>query len=276
MITERFSTKYSMNEELLYKAISIESTYPSAGISVLNRLERLLGGVKDTVADKILTLKTLKSFSYPSKDMGKFLKVNPYDSIMELSIYKPSGMTVSYLEALKVIETHHEKVVDVEKRLIDPFIKWSSEMLTDPARMSELSSSGSLDSIDVDGITEALDSLFDPMDKSDTSSYSDMIKRNSEWREVTKLIRVVINRQNRLKAARLSAKVTKASEAVNKIISYCRSEPNVYSCSEAARGKMADVVYNMGREVSLISRLYYIIKSLSTAIEDSAKKLAEL
>lgn len=276
MITTRFSHSVEYDIDVLYQSISIESSYADASVSVLNKLERLVADVSKGVSDKILELKTLKTFAYPTKQMNKFLKVNPYDTIMELTVYRPPGLIVSYLEAVRVIERYHEAVANVEKRLLDPFIKWSANMLTEPSRLSELASVRDLDTIDSDSVIESLDALFDVRDKSDTAMYSDMVRRNSEWRDIIRSMRIIINRQNKLKPAKLNSKVDKVTEAVNKIISHCRTEPSVYSCSEQARANMADVVYELGREVSLVSRLYHIIKSLATALEDTSNKLVEL
>ena len=276
MITDRLDVDHGENLDLLYRVISIEAKHDGHDVEFGNKLDKFTSGMRRSISDKILAIKTIGKFNYPTKDMGRFLKVNPYDTIMNLTIFKPSGLNVSYMEALNTIERHHESAISVEKRLLDPFIKWSAEMLTDPSKLSELSSLQSLNMIEVETINDDLDKLFDLTSKTDMGEYSDLIKRNSEWRDVARSIRILINRQNRLKPSRLIGKVDKASEAVNKIISYCRTNPDIHVCSEYSRGQMADMVFAMGKEVSLVSRMYHLIRAMVTAVEDSAEKLTNL
>ena len=259
--------------DLLYRAISIETMSSPMSMDTISRIRGLMDSTISKIRDALSNFNIIDPLNYPTKEFNKYLKNNRYESLLDVDVYRPTGMTAGYLDAVKLLTEHHDEVVSINERLLIPFIKWAAEAITYPSNLQNLTDNKTLKMIDVDLINDRLDSLYNLEDKSDKAPYSAMIKRNSDWPVIVKGLRTLVNRQNKLKPGKLRESVDSASSHIDTIIKNCLRYPNKYDCSKHSRAKMADLLYAMGREVSLVSRYHWAVSSLTISIEDTVEKL---
>lgn len=276
MLLDNIDVEHTQRDDLLYRMIGIESIHAPMDTSVLVKIRNLMESSFNKVNEAFASMSIVDPLDYPTKAFNKFLKTHPYESLMDVSVFRPTGLTVSFLEAVKDIGEYHAEVMNIRDRLLTPFIKWAAEGLTDPTKLQNLTDGKPLSMVDVDLINEKLDVLYDVTDKSDKIPYSVVVKRNSDWPTLVKELRVLINRQNRLKLGKLRQDVNVVSDYVDMILKYCSENKDTYECSKNSRMKLADILYAVGREVSLVSRYHWAVSSLSTAVEDTVSKLLEM
>ena len=269
----------------LSKAVGSTETIGTENIDLfnleyLNTLNRTLtaslyGGYK-----KLMALASARNYikvvSYNIKKIDKQLDTYKYADLSELIIFRPIGLKTTYAELITALEAVQSDVLSINDRILTPFSKWTGEIINDPTKLQRVTINQHFEFINADNYNKVLDKLFNANDTRDRVSYGSLFKSNKQVIESMVMLNDVIDRQNDLPANKLLKMVENAAKRTDLLTQRCSDKNSVGICSEASKKIISDVLYDIAQEITLYSRLSYLVTSTRNALDDSIDKLLSL
>lgn len=211
-----------------------------------------------------------------SWEIDRVLKKVHYIDLALIEVYVPVGLTVSYREAIDVLSSVQAQVSTIETRLLTPFNRWLGELMNRPSALAELSGQKQFQFLDCEALNHTLNQLFDSQSLSDKATYQAVIARQADWPVVIDQLKALIAQHNALKSLTLSDGVKAISERVDRLLPILKQPEHLAILSEGNKMAFANAVYDIAQEVTLYTRLNFIITSLRKAVHDSFQKLKEI
>lgn len=224
----------------------------------------------------INTRSHIKVVSYNIKKVDKQLNTYNYLDLSELIIFRPIGLKASYVELINALEAVQSDVLTINERILTPFSKWTGELINDPTKLQRVTINQHFEFINSDNYNKTLDKLFNANDTRDRVKYGSLFKSNKQVVDSMVLLNDVINRQNELPAKELLKMVEAAAARTELLTQRCADNKVSEICSEASKKIISDVLYDIAQEITLYSRLSYLIISTRNALDDSIDKLLSL
>ena len=229
---------------------------------------------------KLLALANTRSYikvvSYNIKKVDKQLSTYNYLDLSELIIFRPIGLKASYVELINALEAVQSDVLTINERILTPFSKWTGEIINDPTKLQRVTVNQHFEFINSDNYNKTLDKLFNANDTRDRVKYGSLFKSNKQVVDSMVMLNDVINRQNELPAKKLLKMVETAAARTELLTQRCSDNKASGICSEASKKIISDVLYDIAQEITLYSRLSYLIISTRNALDDSIDKLLSL
>lgn len=246
----------------------------------LNTLSRVIMASYYSGYKKLMALASARNYikvvSYNSKKIDKQLDIYKYAELSELIIFRPIGLKATYVELITALEAVQSDVLSIDERILTPFSKWTGEIINDPTKLQRVTINRHFEFINADNYNKVLDKLFNANDTRDRVSYGSLFKSNKQVVDAMVMLNDVVNRQNDLPAKKLLKMVETAAKRTELLTQRC-SDKNISGiCSEASKKIISDVLYSIAQEITLYSRLSYLIISTRNALDDSIDKLLSL
>ena len=276
MQLKSFVNNLTLTQEINDDLIALESQFGDSIANLADRFVDNIGNVRYTLRKLLDSSPNISYVTYPRKEMDRFLDKFQYLDLSNISVYKPVGLKVTYLETLECVTEVQTLVLTMPERVITPFMKWSGEVLTRPELLQRLGSSHPFNFIDALALNTKLDKLFDSNSISDSYPYSSAVKRNNDWPQFAAGINATVDFNNELNAAELKSYVDEVSARIDLIVKRVSEEPERYNLSTPSRKVLSDVVRFMAAEVTLYARVNYVLTSLVKASNDTIHKLLKM
>lgn len=268
--------EFTQSFDTLYETASLEKFDSRSSIPLLSKVVSTLSSVKNNFDKWLNKYDYIQKVEINKRKLEKKLDNYNYLDLKEVSVYKPIGLTVPFIKLLETIENIQEQLLDIEQRLIRPYMLWSGQILNNPEKLQRLSVNEVITFLDTKTYNKLLDSLFDPNDVNSLEKFGKLFESNTQALEVLDRANQIIMNQNQLPPKKLLKTVDEASKRTEMLIRRCQFAKDSPLCSAASKKVIADVLYDMGVEVTLYSRLSYNIISTQVALTDSFDKIIEL
>lgn len=209
-----------------------------------------------------------------------------YTDISKISIYVPSGLSVSYLEWLGVLEKCSEATLTIEERVLDPFLTWVALLTSDDSRFTNRRVKDGLSEMnfeDLDALKKELGNCFSRRVK-DERSYGDLLDRNKDWDDVIARANLLTEKTARIRPSVIHDKTKQLSQYLD-ILANHLSDPDIVEKFDNEYGKLfnrgivaelANLTYQVAQEVEFFSVYVYYLESTTQAIEDSMVKIRKI
>lgn len=123
----------------------------------------------------------------PAKVFERFIERNPYADIIQYRAEIPEGLTVSYLEYLKVLMPAQESANNIVKDVINPFSSFVSKMISDEVFRNQaghqIKEFAKLEPEYVK-LNKDFEKCFAKNDFRASAAFGEVVKRNGDWRAV--------------------------------------------------------------------------------------------
>lgn len=262
--------------ELLYKIASLESYSLESSIPLLSKVTSTLAGIKHNFDKWLNKYDYIKEIDINKRKLEKKLKTYNYTDLREITVYKPIGLNVPYIKLIETVAGIQSLLLDIDKRLLHPYMIWTGEILNNPEKLERLNVNQVIEFLDTSVCNKTLDKLFDQNDVNSIGKYGKLFESNTQVLEVMNKTNDIIKLQNKLPPKDLMRMVDNASKRTEMFIRRCVSAKDSPLCSDSSKKVIADVLYDMGVEVTLYSRLSYNIISTQTALQDSFEKIISM
>ncbi len=270
--------------DTLYRMISnedlIESKPNLFNIEYYQAMSRVMVAQFTQAYKKIVTLINTKDYikviPYNIKKLDKQLNTYKYVDLSELIIYRPIGLKVPYIELINALEAVQSDVLTIDERILTPYSKWCGEIINSPKKIERITINQQFEFINSDNYNKVLDKLFDPDDTRDRVNYGSLFKSNKQVIDSMVMLNDVVERQNDLPAKKLLNMVQTSAMRTEILTQRC-SDKNISGiCSTASKKIIADVLYDIAKEITLYSRLSFLIISTANALSESIDKILSL
>jgi len=206
----------------------------------------------------------------------KVLRDNKYVSLTGIEMFRPTGLQVPYIEYVKVLELWHRELIDVEERLLAPLSKWVASMLGDPSKLKHLTSIDKFDLIDEVALVTAMRGTVAEKDRGTSTSYGQLIQRNSDWNIVTATVNEMYKEYLASTPANIHKTITGISENINLLLTRINENPSTYTVSGSVVNTLAKVLHRIGREVELYGVHGYNLKVMVNNLDQNHTRLNEI
>lgn len=206
------------------------------------------------------------------KPMIRALEEIGYMRAQKLKVYTPTGMDVTYLEYLTILEASQEAVERLESGLISPFKQWIGKMLTDPSELASVRGNGTPKDVvfsDIDAIREMNENAFDQRKAKAEQSLGDVFNRLKDVEATQEKANGLIERLARIDRKKLTKSVEELSELLSKLTKRIQEEEEGYSVSNKTIESLSALVYEVAVEVEHYSVYVHSIEALTNALQDT-------
>lgn len=241
-----------------------------------SRLSELVSSWRRQCRDFLFRKESVPGLKISHREVDKALDQVRYIDVAQMEIYVPVGLKVNYLRAIEVLSSAQEQLGTIEKRLLIPFYRWLGEAMARPSALGELSAQKHFQFLDCASVNQQLDHLFDQQSLSDKATYQSLIERNSDWPVLIEQLSALIEQHNQLKRTVLTDAVADITERVDLLMPTIRAQVQSGGLSPASKMALSNALYDLAQEVTLYTRLNFLITALRKAVHDSFEKLKAL
>lgn len=205
----------------------------------------------------------------PRASVESVLESQGWSYLRKLRCFTPAKMNGQMVEHLEVLNEQVKMLVDIEKRLLDPLIKYTAEVIASPGTLEKTWVDKDLSLLDTDRMKKSLVKTFDPEKMVGDTPYE------SRYGEVYSSKRDIYASADMLKdllenARYLDLKIL--SEKDEKLAKYIDEVANIVEDVEADKNtvvKLANAVSSASVELEYISAVFYYINVNINAFYES-------
>lgn len=209
-----------------------------------------------------------------------------YTSMSKVSLYIPSGLSVSYLEWLEILNECAEVTLTLEARVLDPFLAWVGLLTSDDSRFLNRrvkDGLGQIDFADLDRLKQKIEGAFSRRYK-DERPYGEVLERNKDWDAVIEQINLLNEKTARIRPKVIHEKTATLSQYLEDLSGHL-SDPDVVDRFNTEYKKLfnrdiisvlAEMTYQVAQEVEFFSVYVFYLESTTQAVEDSVAKIEKL
>jgi hypothetical protein len=225
-----------------------------------------------------------------------FVKVDPMVNLLvdnkigfsnagNLKIYTPPGMSVQYLEWIRELDLMTDAIIDVNERLLLPFVNNLAGMVNIDKSFTSRRSAQTHDVnyINLDHYEKVLKKITRKNNATD-QKMKNVVSRIADWKEVETKINDVVEKMSRVKLKEVHANCERIAQHLDTILDLVQDEDVRKSILESNRHlfnkdvvrELSTMTHDAAREVEFLSVVFYYIEATLVAIEDSVKKIASI
>ena len=262
--------------DFLYEIASVEKFDATSTLSILNKVVSTASDVKEKLSRMLNKYDYVQFIDVNKRKLYKKLEKYNYLDLQDVHVFKPIGLKTSYMEFLTTIKAVQEDLLSIDQRVLTPFLKWSGEVLNSPEKLQRLNVDKEMFFLDIKKYNKYLDKHFNVNDNSDVAKFGDLFQSSKQMLDVVNLFNNIASKQNTLPAKKLLQMVDSVAKRAEMLVRRCQIDKDSLLCSNASKKVIADVLYDIGTEITLYSRLSYNIISSQGAIEDSSNKILSM
>lgn len=262
--------------EFLYEIASVEKFDTSSTLSILNKVVSTASDVKEKISRLLNRYDYVQFIDVNKRKLYKKLEKYNYLDLQEVHVFKPIGLKSPYIDLLTTIKAVQEDLLSIDQRVLTPFLKWSGEVLNSPQKLQRLNVDKEMFFLNTKKYNKYLDKHFNKNDNSDVAKFGDLFQYSKQMLDIVNLFNEIAAIQNQLPAKKLLKMVDDIAKRAEMLVRRCQIDKDSQLCSSASKKVIADVLYDIGTEITLYSRLSYNIISAQGAIEDSANKILSM
>lgn len=265
---------------LTQRTISLESsTLSNAVAAAVGRLEGFFGDTKDFIASLNIFSSEPLSITVSKSKVIPAIKEAKYTSLMPIKIFKPSGMTSTYLDTLKAFKLSEGNVLKYQKEVLEPFNRWLLIVLSNPQKLSSFVGSKTIDGFHIHEFDDdllRLNKYFSGKESDTEGTFGSLFARNADY-EASAILIDELNK-NVLGMSMLTIKNLITNIAVNcdKLVVKLNEKPDEYKISGNTMKSLVEITYHMAKEAEFVSIYCYLLKSLLQSFKDSEEHLEKV
>lgn len=263
---------------LAARMISLEArtSAKSGGAMNFARIPAFLDSIVSTVKSALGFQEQSSSKSQPmSNSFTKLLANTNYVDIVDVGIFRPTGMVSTYTDFLDMLDYFQERLLDIEKRVLLPASQLITSLLTEPSRLSK-DVRINIKHADLNSLKARMAKSINVSDENDSVRYGDAIKRNTDWVPVITRIEDISDAYNAVGVKNILIRVSTLSDATLMLIENMQASPDVYTVNGTIIADLVELLHNTALEVELFAAHGYNIRTLQSALADSYDKLKEV
>lgn len=232
---------------------------PKFVVNVKNFLKTIIG--KGAPAPELVNLSS----------MHKALEEIGYGRAQRLKTYVPTGMDVTYLEYLEVLEMSQRSAERLQPNVIEPLTNWISEMLTRPEELSSLRTREpkGLEYNDIEAIQKAQDKATDQRRAKTEQPFGDVFKSVSDVQKVEKKANELSERLARINRKDLSKSVEELTGLISTLTKRIEDKEDGYDISAKNIDALSNMIYRTAVEVEHYSVYAHLMEALVSALSDT-------
>lgn len=272
-------TDFNLSLETQYKMISMEATAVSQVLEVLpKKLPAFVSDVKGFISNFMGgdAPAMPSSFFSPEKKVVGLMKSLPYSAMVDVSVFVPAGLSGTYDDYLDMLEVGQSYAEDLLKDTLGAGMRWIAALLSEPENLQRVSGTPEFRKIvwhDLEAYQKGMAKITSKKDASDSAKLGEVIPNVAAWPQVCKRMEEIQSRYASISRTDLIDAVTDLTGALETLMHRAEIEPDVYKLSSRTMKEIADVSYQLAREVEFFSVYSFQLEQMSNALNDTQEHL---
>jgi len=215
------------------------------------------------------------------QDQRNFIKVLdgvPYASMTRVRAYTPQGLVGMYLPYAHALLKMSAHVKMVEKTVIDPYIFFMSQVVSDPKVAESARDDASMftrHTHEREALYKEISHYFAKGCTKSESTIGEVISRHGDWPAVFKTIHQLICDVQSVNRANLKSKISQGVDLANVIASQYGREDSKHLSKQTAH-KLGDYTFYVAQELQMYSDVHFRILALQGAVQNTMQSISEI
>lgn len=210
--------------------------------------------------------------------LKKFSDDKSYADLRKLEAYVPPGLSVDYLTYTEVLKDGAKQMQAIRQDVLLPFSSWLAHKLGNPSSLAAITVNLKVDGFhlhSVEKIEQRIQSCFNPHVKQESlTTYGNVVRRNADWVTLQKDMELLNTAFSDDYHRGVVDLVNRCTSQIDTLMRRMQEEPDVYKISPPAVAALANMCYQIARELEFYGILRNRIQELSHAINTTAQKLS--
>lgn len=199
-----------------------------------------------------------------------------YMTLRPIELYKPLGMSVSFLTMTDVFLKYAQLFDNIEKEQFTNLSRWISNLLTNPQDMAKLAPKSVMQIDPPDDIIKDFKRCFEGKDGVDRDSFGALFARLNDVNEVCGRIEKLTTIFNKKNYTRFNEHLEGVIKLVDELVESSKREPENFPVSKPVAEAFATSIYNLAQLVNCYSLYLTKLLAVITALKDNGDRLEEL
>ena len=209
--------------------------------------------------------------------MKLFSDNKSYVDLRKMEAYVPPGLSVDYLTYTEVLKDGAKQMQTIRQDVLTPFSAWLASKLGNPSSLAALTVNLKIDGVhlhSVEKLEKRIQSCFNPNVKQESlTTYGAVVRRNADWVLLQKDMEHLNSAFSPDQHREIVELVNRCTSQIDTLMRRMEEEPDVYKISPPAVAALANMCYQIARELEFYGMLRNRIKELSHAIDTTSQKL---
>lgn len=209
-------------------------------------------------------------------NLTPILNENNYLTLKPIEIFKPLGLSGTFLELATVLNRYTPLFDGIEANQFKSLSIWITKLLTNPEEMAKITPKNVLHFNHPDDVINDFKSLFMGKEGVDVGLFGDLFKRNADVDTVLGHIEQLTVIFNRKDYNRFNEQLTGVVTLIDDLIESTKRDPETFPMSKPVAKEFATTIYNLAQLVNCYSLYLTKLLAMITAMKDNDKRLREL
>lgn len=239
--------------------------------SLATKAKSFVAGIKEQQESLFIPVVLKKDFGF-----DKVLGDNNYLTLKPIEIYKPLGLSGTFLELTTVFNKYTSLFEGIEANQFKTLSIWITNLLTNPQEMAKLTPKNILRFNHPDDVIKDFKPLFMAKEGVDVGNFGLLFKRNQDVTTVLEHLEKLTLIFNKKNYTRFNEQLEGVVKLIDELIENTKRDPETYPMSKPVAQEFAVTIYNLAQLVNCYS--LYLTKLLATitAMRDNGKRLQEI
>jgi hypothetical protein len=205
-----------------------------------------------------------------------------YMVLGDVTLFVPVGLKVTYLEYLDALENALPHILKLNEELLQPAIETVGVLINNPGLAASKSGlkgtafTGKLFGVKPEDVAKEISKCFDAASRDDTAKYKQVLKRNQD---LSVTVQRLAQLQDNLPLSHMQAverNMRQLIQLADELVTQMKDDERYQSLSPKMGGMISDQLYQCAVWVEFFAVYQRQVLVLSTALEDSVKKLKKI
>lgn len=202
-----------------------------------------------------------------------------YIKLSVVQVYRPAGLTVSYLEYIDTLERAFDFTCDIEAELIGTVESSVMNYLNNPSTLTASTvprSKNKYFTTKVDKFGEPIGECFDPTERSDKYAFTEAFHRNLDYDPAMVRMNRLKTRMDAISTKQLTKRIDNIFKMVDELANNIRNVEHYKQMTKPVATRLAEDIACCAVWVEFFAVLMRQILVMSVAMDDTNKHLKKL
>lgn len=281
----------TLHELMNPSKLGLESYSSKPSVSLFNQAKEIASGFVGTFNSNVFTavgqrLSAMFTVNTPISGavnldpaVRTWLDRNNYIKLDVVQVYRPIGLTSTYLEFISELETAFTYIKDVDNELLAPAESFVMTMLNNPSMLTASSLSRKQTKYtakEIDKCATDLGKCYDKNEVSDRYSWSEAVERNADYPEAERRIHVLQTAVEALGIEKIRERTERIFQLVEQLTEVIRNNPAHSAMTKNVANKLGAEIAISAQAVEFLAVVVSQIHIMNVAVNDSTKHLKKL
>lgn len=280
----------TLNELLSPTKLAFENYKPNASMSLFKYARDVASGFAGVFNDGLFAAvgkrisvmfaeNSTTDVVHLDSAVQNWLRSNNYIKLSLVQVYRPVGLSSTYLEFIEKLEDAYSYVSGIDKDALAPLESFLMTVMNNPTLLTSASltlSPCKYTPKAIDKLSTDMGECFDKDDLSDRYNWDQAVARNADYVEADRRIGKLVAGVSALGIANIRARIESIFQITESIAKNIKANPENAAMTKHIADKLAAEITVAAQAVEFLAMVVSQIQIMSVAVTDTNKHLKKL